>query len=136
MAWYDVLFQVGRWNGSATEPVADDKRLPTYDRRVQGGVKAWPFTVTSTASPAVLNPSASGKSIRVLWITAGVDPSGQTFPRIIATLPNAALGQSEIYRVRGGTAHWEPFEGAADQPLTISISANATVDGTVHYEEF
>lgn len=131
MAWYDFLLQVGRWNGSATEPVGDDKRLPTYDRRVQGGVEPWTETVTSVVAPKTLQVATPGNALRILWCYANVNPTGNVFPQIKFT-----LGSLELYRVRGAISHWEIFEGGADEDLVVSIDQSATVDVTVHYEEF
>lgn len=101
----------------------------TQNRRLGGNKKPVTFTVTSSALPFVYTPAA-GKSVRMFWFTAAPDPSGGIFPQISVT-----IGSLEVYRIRGAVAHWEVFDGAADETVTVSIDVGATVDGTMHIEE-
>lgn len=148
MTWADVRFRLFGRNASTGAPELVDKSndarnamhvdtgltgLATegmQQRRLGGGKTPVPFTVTQEATPFVYEPG-EGKAIRLFWVTAGVDPAPGVFPRI-----TVKLGDLECYRVRGGVSHWEVFEGAVDAPLEISISADATVDGTAHIVEF
>lgn len=118
-------------NGEVINPATQETQL----RRLGGGKIPIPFTITDAGVPFVYTPPV-GKAIRLFWATANVDPTGGVFPRISMVLPTVSNPSQEVYRVRGAMAHWEVFEGAVDAPITISISANAVVDGTLHIEEF
>jgi hypothetical protein len=148
MAWADVRFRLFGRNTQTGAPEQIDKSNDarnamlvdtgltglaaeaTQQRRLGGGKTPVPFTVEQAAAPYERQP-AQGRAIRLYWITASADPAQGIFPRI-----TISLGDLECYRVRGAVAHWEVFEGAVDAPLTVSISADAMVDGTAHIEEF
>jgi BMFP domain-containing protein YqiC len=106
----------------------------TQARRLGGGKKALAFSLSLSSTPYVYAPAA-GKRIQLFWVTASPDPAGGVFPRITVVLPTDTEPARQVYRVRGALGHWEFFEGAVDAPLTVSISSNATVDGTAHILE-
>lgn len=139
MSWEDELSVVGFGDeaegftvtdASNPLPVADASVLAALVNRYGGGKTALPFTVTLAATPFDHEPAA-GKAVRLFWAAANVDPAGGVFPTI-----TIKIGATEVYRTRGGMAHWEVFEGAADEHITVTISADASVDGTLHVEEF
>lgn len=130
-----LLFDQGNSGAQPWPVVAPDvNQEATQQRRLGGGKLAVPFTITSSAAPFVYIP-ASGKKIQLYWITASPDPAGGVFPRITVVLPTASEAARQVYRVRGALGHWEFFEGAVDAAMTVSISSNATVDGTAHILE-
>lgn len=103
--------------------------LLALQNRYSGGKTPYTATITAADAPAVLTPAA-GKALRVFYVKAINDPDSAATPLITAT-----LGAAELYRDYV-IAHWEIFEGAADQPLTIAIASAGTVAVTVHYQEF
>lgn len=105
------------------------KALEITTNRYFGGKTAVVATVTASGDTTVHTP-ASGKAIRLYWISAITDPDQATTPLI-----KVLIGTTEYYRVFA-VAHWEVFEGAADQVLKINLSEASSVAVTAHIEEF
>lgn len=88
-----------------------------------------PFTVTAAGPTTVLTP-ATGKALRLFWVTAQGDPDNADAPLI-----RVLLGARELYRAYA-IAKRQLVTGAAGEALSIDLSAAQRVDGTVIYEEF
>lgn len=98
------------------------------DGRYVGGKTAVCATVTASGDTTIYTPAA-GNAVRLYWISAINDPDEATTP-----LVKVLLGATEVYRAYA-VAHWEIFEGAADDPLTINLSSAASIAVTAHIEE-
>lgn len=97
--------------------------------RYGGGKSAYAGTVSASGDTDVITP-AGGNAIRVFWVYALGDPDNATSPLI-----TVSIGATSIY-AGYALAHWEIFEGAADEPVTVNLGSAETVAVTIHYEEF
>lgn len=98
------------------------------DNRFSGGKSAAVATVTAAGSTTVLTP-ATGKAIRLFWLSAITDPDEANSPLI-----KVLLGANELYRAYA-ISHWELFTGAVNASLTVDLSSAASVAVTAHYTE-
>lgn len=107
--------------------------IPTKDatasRRYAGGLTPIVATVTAAGDTTIHTP-ATGKAIRLYWVSAINDPDLSATP-----LVKIKIGALECYRVFA-VAHWEIFEGAANETLVINLSETASVAVTAHIKEF
>jgi hypothetical protein len=119
---------------TAAELTAEDlsKEL-TQQRRLGGGKIPIPFTVTVAATPFDYAPAA-GKKIQLFWALAAAEPFSATGANVFPQI-SIKIGTLECYRTRGSVAHWEFFEGAIDEHLTVTISHDVIVDGVLHILE-
>lgn len=102
----------------------------TQQRRLGGGKTAYTATVSTSGDTTIRVPD-SGKSITLYWVYAITDNTGGSNPII-----QIKLGSTEVYRMIGGLAHWEPFVGAPDEPLVVNLSTSGTnVVFTFHITE-
>lgn len=106
-----------------------DAQIVRLTNRYGGGKTPVCATVTASGDTDIHTPAA-GMAVRLFWVSAINDPDEATTP-----LVKVLLGATEVYRAYA-VAHWEVFEGGADEPLTINLSAAASVAVTAHIEEF
>ena len=99
------------------------------DARYGGGKTAVVATVTASGDTTIHTP-ASGNAIRLFWVSAINDPDEASTPLI-----KVLIGSTELYRTYA-VAHWEVFEGAANEVLKVNLSAAGSVAVTAHIEEF
>lgn len=110
-------------------PIAGYALDATVGNRYSGGKTTVTATVTASGDTTVLSP-ALGNAIRLYWVSAINDPDEASSPLIIIK-----IGSTELYRVFA-VAHWEVFEGVADEDLVVNLSGTGSVAFTAHYEEF
>lgn len=96
-------------------------------KRYAGGKSALTAAVSASGTTTLLAPPA-GKRIVVYWVSAMSDPNQSSVPDI-----SINLGAQSLYRV-WAAAHWEPFTGAVDAPLTVTLDVGVKTLFTVHYE--
>lgn len=96
--------------------------------RWSGGKTAKTANVTASGDTTIWTP-ASGKKLRVFWVSAINDPDQSQSPKIILK-----FGTNEIYRGYA-IAHWEIFDGAVDQALVCNLDQAGDVAITVHGQE-
>lgn len=96
--------------------------------RYAGGKLAATAQVTASGDTTLITP-ATGKALRVFWVSAINNPDQSSTPRMIFK-----LGTTEIYRAYA-LAHWEVFTGTVNQPLVVNLNQGGDVAVTVHYQE-
>lgn len=106
-----------------------DTQIDRLTNRYGGGKIAVCDTVTASGDTSIYTPAA-GNAVRLFWVSAINDPDEETTPLI-----KILLGATEVYRAYA-VAHWEVFEGAADEALVVNLSGAASVAFTAHIEEF
>lgn len=104
-------------------------RIASIQSRYKGGLAPVVATVTASGLTIIHTPAA-GKAIRLFWVSAISDPDASASPLI-----RLKIGALECYRSYG-IAHWERFDGAADEPLTVTLDEAGSVAVTAHLEEF
>lgn len=97
--------------------------------RYSGGKTAVVATVTASGDTTIFTPG-SGNAVRLFWVSAINDPDESSTPLI-----KVLIGSTELYRAYA-VAHWEVFEGAANEVLKVNLSGAASVAVTAHIEEF
>lgn len=125
MAKFNLVLKLLNAVGITINPAVEE----TQQRRLGGGKTPVVATVTAAGDTDVRVP-ATGKALRVFWVCAINDPAGSSSPQI-----KIKLGTKELYRA-WAVAHWEVFDGAVDEKLTVNLSAVGTVLFTAHVDEF
>lgn len=122
-----------RFNGiPEVHPVSVEEAFAlesTLANRYGGGKIPVTASVTASGSTVVYDP-APGNAVRVFWVTAITDPDD-----ILSPLIRILIGSTEIYRGYA-IAHWEVFEGLANENLVVDLSQAASVAFTAHIQEF
>lgn len=99
------------------------------DYRYSGGKTARTQLVAAAGDTTLVTPAA-GKAIRLFWVSFVPSPDNQA-----ANLFQVRIGSSAKY-LGYAVAHWEVFDGAADESLIVNAATSAPVAVTVHYQEF
>lgn len=102
----------------------------TYDERYSGGKLSFATTVAAAGDTALVTP-ATGKALRVVWVSAIPSPDNSSANRVRFKFGAAGAPFYESYAV----AHWEVFQGAVDVPLVLNTATAEAVSVTVHYRE-
>lgn len=100
----------------------------TLLNRYGGGKSAAVGTATGVGDTTIITP-ASGKKIKLYWVSAINDPDEAASPLI-----KVILGTTELYRAYA-IAHWEIFTGPTDGVLKVNLDQAGSVAVTAHYEE-
>lgn len=100
----------------------------TVGLRFSGGKITKTAQVVTPGNTTIHTP-ASGKAIKLFWVSALNDPDQSASPLIIFK-----FGANEIYRGYA-LAHWEVFTGAVDQSLVVNLDSTGDVAVTIHYQE-
>lgn len=98
----------------------------TVSHRFGGGASS--YAQVLTASDSIV--PAEGKAIQVLWVSFIPNPDNEG-----ANLVTVGFAGGETLYVGYAMAHWELFEGEADQDLNIILASSAPVAVTIHYKE-
>lgn len=101
---------------------------PNTQRRFGGAKLAYSGLLTSDH---LIDPSAVGNAIRVLWVAFVPSPDNSA-----ANLVQVGFNGDVPFYTGYALAHWEVFEGAPDQAVLIDLATAEPVAVTVHYEEF
>lgn len=102
----------------------------TYDERYSGGKSAYANTVAVAGDTTLVTP-ATGNAVRVVWVSAIPSPDNGAANRVRFKFGASGNPFYESYAV----AHWEVFQGAADEPLVLNLQTSEPVSVTVHYRE-
>ncbi len=113
--------------GAATQTTLAAQKA-NLDLRYAGGKTSVVGTAT-TAGDTTIHTPASGKAIRLYWVSAINDPDSAATPLI-----KVRLGSAEKYRAYA-LAHWEVFTGAVNDPLVVNLDEVGSVAVTAHLEE-
>ena len=117
---------LAREDGNLADIKADTDNIV---KRYEGGKTAVVASVAASGDTTIYTP-ATGKAIKLYWIYAMNDPDQTTTPLI-----KISIGTTELYRAYS-IAHWEIFEGAANEALKINLDKAGSVAITCHLEEF
>ena len=98
------------------------------DYRYSGGKSSYGAVLSTSGDTAVLTP-ASGKRIRVFWVSL-IPNSDNT----VANLVTVKFTSTVLY-LGYAIAHWEVFTGSTDEVLTVNLANAQPVAFTVHYQE-
>lgn len=104
---------------------------PAVANRYAGDKLAKTAQVTASGETVVHTPAA-GKAVRLFWVSAINDPDASASPRIRIGFQGAGDYLYSAYAI----AHWEIFEGAANQAVVVDLDQAGAVALTMHYEEF
>lgn len=99
-----------------------------------GGDKITLAQTLSTSGDNTLITPASGKSIRLLWLGLSTSQDNSAEVKV-----SAKFGANVHYKWNlgnpGAFSHWEPIEGAVNQPLVINLSVAQPVEVNYTYQE-
>jgi hypothetical protein len=97
------------------------------DVRYAGSKSAYAAVLSTAGDTAVVTPGATQK-VRLVWV-AFVPNSDNT----AANLVTVKFGSTNLY-VGYAMSHWEVFDGAVGQALTVNLANTQPVAVTVHYQ--
>lgn len=98
--------------------------------RYIGEKSAYAGTITASGNTLLVAPSA-GKRLRVVWVSAIPSPDNANANRVRFKFGSDGDALYESYAV----AHWEAFDGLADEAFYINAQTAEAVSVTVHYRE-
>lgn len=99
----------------------------TQLERFGGGKEPVAAVITAAGDNLVRSP-AVGNALRVYWVSAVNIGVGNPVIRV-------KLGSKTLY-CAAAIQHWEPFEGAVGEGLTVNLSEASSVPFTAHIVEF
>lgn len=126
---FDREFNVLASENLAFDPTTNSLHRVVINPQHSSDVEAAVVTATSSGDTTIHTP-ASGKAIRLIWVSAINDPDESSTPLI-----KILLGNTELYRGYA-LSHAQVFEGAVDEVLKVNLSAAASVAVTAHLIEF